>query len=105
MDAWAGWLQRRLLAAPKWGCPTTDVAAYGQCNVHWEDGMGNLSALIGASSVGVTFAPLFAGAAIALGCWVLYAIIWRAVRRGLREYHEEVRPLSPVEYPEMERRL
>ena len=33
---------------------------------------------------------LYAGL-IALGFWVLYQVIWRAVRRGLREFHGPAR--------------
>lgn len=29
---------------------------------------------------------LYAGL-IALGFWILYQVIWRAVRRGLRDFH------------------
>lgn len=34
----------------------------------------------------LVYLALMAGA-IALGVWITYTIIWRAVRRGLREYH------------------
>lgn len=33
---------------------------------------------------------LYAGV-IAVGFWVLYQVIWRAVRRGLREFHGPAR--------------
>ena len=66
--------------------------------------MGDWSALVGAGVVGFIVALLFAAAGIALSCWVLYAIIWRAVRRGLREYNGEMRSFSTAEYLGMERR-
>lgn len=66
--------------------------------------MGDWSAIVGAGFIGFVVALLFAAAGIALGCWVLYAVIWRAVRRGLREYNREMRSFSTPEFLGMERR-
>jgi hypothetical protein len=32
---------------------------------------------------------------VALALYVLYSVIWHAVRRGLREYHRTVPPTAP----------
>ena len=66
--------------------------------------MGDWSALVGAGVVGLALALLFAIGVIALICWLLYAIIWRAVRRGLREYNGEMRSWSISESKGTERR-
>ena len=66
--------------------------------------MGDWSALVGAGVVGFILALLFAIGVFALACWLLYAIIWRAVRRGLREHNGEMRSWSTSEYLGLERR-
>ena len=66
--------------------------------------MGDGSALVGAGVVTFVLALLFAIGVFALTCWLLYAIIWRAVRRGLREYNGEMRSWSTSEYLGMEQR-
>ena len=65
--------------------------------------MEDWSALVGAGVVGFVLALLFAIGVFALACWLLYAIIWRAVRRGLREYNG-MRSWSISESLGMERR-
>ena len=66
--------------------------------------MGDWSALVGAGVVSFILALLFAIGSVALSCWLLYAVIWRAVRRGLREYNGEMRSWSISEYLGLERR-
>ena len=66
--------------------------------------MGDWSALVGAGFIGFAVALVLTVGGIAIGCWVLYAIIWRAVRRGLREYNGEMRSFSTAEFLGMERR-
>ena len=66
--------------------------------------MGDVSTLVGAGVIGFVIALLVTAAGIVVCCWVLYAVIWRAVRRGLREYNGEMRAFSLAEYLAMERR-
>jgi hypothetical protein len=33
---------------------------------------------------------------VALSIWITYSIIWRAVRRGLREYHQPHGQNAPI---------
>jgi len=40
-----------------------------------------------AGIIGLVISLLLSAGAIALGIWITYTIIWRAVRRGLREFH------------------
>lgn len=37
--------------------------------------------------IGLLLSVLFSAGTIALSIWIIYTIIWRAVRRGLREFH------------------
>ena len=59
---------------------------------------------VGAGIIGVLIAAVFSVGVLALSCWLLYAIIWRAVRRGLREYNGEMRNFSASEFIGLERR-
>ena len=45
------------------------------------------SALFGAGLIGILFFAVAYIALVALGVWLLYTVIWRAVRRGMREFH------------------
>ncbi len=62
------------------------------------------AAVAGATFVGFLISLIIAMGVFALFCWLLYAIIWRAVRRGLREYNGEMRPFSAADYLGMDRR-
>lgn len=37
--------------------------------------------------LGVILWLVFTAGAIALGIWITYTVVWRAVRRGLREFY------------------
>ncbi|HEY4225236.1 MAG TPA: hypothetical protein VGM70_05435 [Pseudolysinimonas sp.] len=50
----------------------------------------------------ITVAMVVAAAAFAL--WLLYTVIWRAVRRGLREYHRTAQQ-STVPAPDLASRV
>ncbi len=63
-----------------------------------------VTAALGAGVMGFVFSLIFAAAVFALFCWLLYAIIWRAVRRGLREYNGEMRDFSTSDYLGLGRR-
>lgn len=42
------------------------------------------------AGLGIVFLLIYlavSAALIALGIWITYTVIWRAVRRGLREFH------------------
>ncbi len=59
---------------------------------------------VGAGIVGFLIAVVLSIGIFALFCWLLYAIIWRAVRRGLREYNGEMRNFSAADFIGMSRR-
>jgi len=44
-------------------------------------------ALLGGGVVALIIWLLITAGAIALSIWITYTVIWRAVRRGLYEYH------------------
>ena len=46
-----------------------------------------LYALLGGGIIAFVISLLFSAGAIALSIWITYTIIWRAVRRGLREFY------------------
>ena len=56
----------------------------------------DVSPLLGASVVVAVLYPLLLAGAIALTMRVLYSVIWRAVRRGLREFHQPAATSSPT---------
>ena len=37
--------------------------------------------------IAIIFVFLLYAGLVAVGFWILYTVIWRAVRRGLREFH------------------
>ena len=47
----------------------------------------DLAPIIGASIVGIVLYLVLLAGITALSIWIFYTIIWRAVRRGLREFH------------------
>lgn len=52
----------------------------------------------GIAAVVIIFAV--AGIGVTLSLWLLYTVIWRAVRRGLKEYHSPAARQSSVpSYP------
>src|SRR3978361_2052197 len=73
------------LGAPHWGFA-------GRMGASTLSGVGNdyggaLAGFAGASMVVVLLLLLISAAGVALGVWIMYTIIWRAVRRGMREFH------------------
>lgn len=57
---------------------------------HYRCGMDNtpdLSGIFAGGFVLILLSVLVYGGVIALSIWITYTIIWRAVRRGLREFH------------------
>jgi hypothetical protein len=51
------------------------------------DPTGPIASAIALEGLGLIFAVLIAAGVIALQLWILYSVIWRAVRRGLVEYN------------------
>lgn len=51
--------------------------------------------LAGFGIIGFILMLVIGAAVIALEIWVAYAIIWRAVRRGLREFYQQQPPQRP----------
>jgi len=43
--------------------------------------------LLGLGVFGILLSAVVYASAVALGFWLLYTVIWRAVRRGMREFH------------------
>ena len=43
--------------------------------------------LLGLGIFGILISAVVVVSAVALGFWLLYTVIWRAVRRGMREFH------------------
>lgn len=51
------------------------------------DNTPDLSGIFAGGLVVTLLSVLVYGGVIALSIWISYTIIWRAVRRGLREFH------------------
>lgn len=47
----------------------------------------DFSALAAGGLIGLLLSLLLSAGAIAFSIWITYTIIWRAVRRGMREFH------------------
>ena len=45
--------------------------------------------LAGITVVAVVLGLLVSAAVVGFEIWLVYTVIWRAVRRGMREYHRE----------------
>ncbi len=45
------------------------------------------SGLLGLGLISILFLVVAYIAVVAIGFWLLYTVIWRAVRRGMREFH------------------
>ena len=46
--------------------------------------------MAGAAGIGIAFLLVYlvvSAGVVVLGFWITYTVIWRAVRRGLREFH------------------
>lgn len=54
----------------------------------------DLAAFAGFGLLALLVYLLFLVGAAALGMWIFYTVMWRAVRRGLREFHRPGRPGS-----------
>jgi hypothetical protein len=54
------------------------------------DDPGGFAALAGAGLVGLLIALGVTIGSVLLGVWILYTVIWRAVRRGIREAEQTV---------------
>jgi hypothetical protein len=52
-----------------------------------DDPSGPLAAGLGAGLAFLLLYLVLMASVVAFGLWLTYTIIWRAVRRGLREYH------------------
>jgi len=45
------------------------------------------SGLLGFGALGILFGAIAYIVVVAVSFWLLYTVVWRAVRRGMREFH------------------